>query len=54
VDLLCKSRGRFACVLAVLAVILAVAPMTFAQGTQSGIISGSVTWAKGPSCRASP
>jgi hypothetical protein len=42
VNLLCKSRGRFARVLAVLSVFLAFAPMTFAQGTQTGIISGNV------------
>jgi Carboxypeptidase regulatory-like domain/TonB dependent receptor-like, beta-barrel len=43
VNFSCNSRGRFACVSAVLSVFLAFAPPMFAQGTQTGIISGSVT-----------
>lgn len=42
-NLPCQRRRRFTRVAAVLAVLLAVAASTFAQGTQTGIISGSVT-----------
>jgi hypothetical protein len=43
VKVLGRRRGRFACVAAVLAVVPCYAPMAFAQGTQTGIVSGSVT-----------
>jgi hypothetical protein len=43
VNLPSARRGRFARSVAVLAVLLALAAPTLAQGTQTGIISGSVT-----------
>jgi hypothetical protein len=43
VNLPSDRRGRLARAAAVLAVLLAIAAPTFAQGTQTGIISGSVT-----------